>query len=204
MSVLPEITSSMTQLGVWAVVGYLLGSIPFGILIARVMGLGNLRSIGSGNIGATNVLRTGNKKAAFLTLVFDGGKGAVAVLIAQRFANADAVQIAAFAAFLGHCFPVWLGFKGGKGVATFLGVLLALAWPIGVACCAIWLAVAVALRISSLSALVAAASSIVWAVAFGVPEFVILFAALVVLIFYRHSANIARLIAGTEPKIGQK
>ena len=204
MSVLPEITSSMTQLGVWAVVGYLLGSIPFGILIARVMGLGNLRSIGSGNIGATNVLRTGNKKAAFLTLVFDGGKGAVAVLIAQRFANADAVQIAAFAAFLGHCFPVWLGFKGGKGVATFLGVLLALAWPIAVACCAIWLAVAVALRISSLSALVAVASSIVWAFVFGVPQFVILFAALVVLIFYRHSANIARLIAGTEPKIGQK
>ena len=204
MSVLPEITSSMTQLGVWAVVGYLLGSIPFGILIARAMGLGNLRSIGSGNIGATNVLRTGNKKAAFLTLVFDGGKGAVAVLIAQRFANADAVQIAAFAAFLGHCFPVWLGFKGGKGVATFLGVLLALAWPIGVACCAIWLAVAVALRISSLSALVAVASSIVWAFVFGVPQFVILFAALVVLIFYRHSANIARLIAGTEPKIGQK
>lgn len=204
MSVLPEITSSMTQLGVWAVVGYLLGSIPFGILIARVMGLGNLRSIGSGNIGATNVLRTGNKKAAFLTLVFDGGKGAVAVLIAQRFANADAVQIAAFAAFLGHCFPVWLGFKGGKGVATFLGVLLALVWPIGVACCATWLAVAVALRISSLSALVAAASSIVWAFVFGVTQFVILFAALVVLIFYRHSANIARLIAGTEPKIGQK
>ncbi len=168
------------------------------------MGLGNLRSIGSGNIGATNVLRTGNKKAAFLTLVFDGGKGAVAVLIAQRFANADAVQIAAFAAFLGHCFPVWLGFKGGKGVATFLGVLLALVWPIGIACCATWLAVAVVLRISSLSALVAAASSIVWAFVFGVPQFVILFAALVVLIFYRHSANIARLIAGTEPKIGQK
>ena len=204
MSVLPEITSSMTQLGVWAVVGYLLGSIPFGILIARVMGLGNLRSIGSGNIGATNVLRTGNKKAAFLTLVFDGGKGAVAVLIAQRLANADAVQIAAFAAFLGHCFPVWLGFKGGKGVATFLGVLLALVWPIGIACCATWLAVAVVLRISSLSALVAAASSILWAVVFGVPQFVILFAALAVLIFYRHSANIARLIAGTEPRIGQK
>ncbi len=204
MSVLPDITSSMTQIGIWAVVGYLLGSIPFGILIARVMGLGNLRSIGSGNIGATNVLRTGNKKAAFLTLVFDGGKGAVAVLIAQRFANADAVQIAAFAAFLGHCFPVWLGFKGGKGVATFLGVLLALAWPIGVACCATWLAVAVALRISSLSALVAAVSSIVWALVFGVPQFVLLFAALIVLIFYRHSANIARLIAGTEPKIGQK
>lgn len=204
MSVLPEITSSMTQLGVWAIVGYLLGSIPFGILIARVMGLGNLRSIGSGNIGATNVLRTGNKKAAFLTLVFDGGKGAVAVLIAQRLANADAVQIAAFAAFLGHCFPVWLGFKGGKGVATFLGVLLALVWPIGIACCATWLAVAVVLRISSLSALVAAASSIVWAVVFGIPQFVILFAALAVLIFYRHSANIARLIAGTEPRIGQK
>jgi glycerol-3-phosphate acyltransferase PlsY len=204
MSFLPDITSSMTQIGIWAVVGYLLGSIPFGILIARVMGLGNLRSIGSGNIGATNVLRTGNKKAAFLTLVFDGGKGAVAVFIAQRLADADAVQIAAFAAFLGHCFPVWLGFKGGKGVATFLGVLLALAWPIGVACCATWLAVAVALRISSLSALVAAASSVVWAFVFGVPQFVMLFAALVVLIFYRHSANIARLIAGTEPKIGQK
>jgi glycerol-3-phosphate acyltransferase PlsY len=204
MSVLPDITSSMTQIGIWAVVGYLLGSIPFGILIARVMGLGNLRSIGSGNIGATNVLRTGNKKAAFLTLVFDGGKGAVAVLIARQMADADAVQIAAFAAFLGHCFPVWLGFKGGKGVATFLGVVLALAWPIGVAFCATWLAVAVALRISSLSALVAAVSSIVWALVFGVPQFVLLFAALIVLIFYRHSANIARLIAGTEPKIGQK
>jgi glycerol-3-phosphate acyltransferase PlsY len=204
MSVLPDITSSMTQIGIWAVVGYLLGSIPFGILIARVMGLGNLRSIGSGNIGATNVLRTGNKKAAFLTLVFDGGKGAVAVLIARQMADADAVQIAAFAAFLGHCFPVWLGFKGGKGVATFLGVVLALAWPIGVACCATWLAVAVALRISSLSALVAAVLSIVWALVFGVPQFVLLFAALIVLIFYRHSANIARLIAGTEPKIGQK
>jgi glycerol-3-phosphate acyltransferase PlsY len=204
MSVLPDITSSLTQIGIWAVVGYLLGSIPFGILIARVMGLGNLRSIGSGNIGATNVLRTGNKKAAFLTLVFDGGKGAVAVLIARQMADADAVQIAAFAAFLGHCFPVWLGFKGGKGVATFLGVVLALAWPIGVACCATWLAVAVALRISSLSALVAAVSSIVWALVFGVPQFVLLFAALIVLIFYRHSANIARLIAGTEPKIGQK
>ena len=123
---MPEILSSVPTLGLWGVIGYLLGSIPFGMVLAAVMGLGNLRDIGSGNIGATNVLRTGSKKAAALTLILDGGKAAVAVLLARAFAGEDAAQLAGLAAFVGHCFPVWLKFKGGKGVATFLGLLLAL------------------------------------------------------------------------------
>jgi len=204
MTLFPEMTSGISTLGLWAAIGYLLGSIPFGLLIAQVMGLGNLRNIGSGNIGATNVLRTGNKLAAFLTLVLDGGKGAVAVLIARQFADADAVQIAAFAAFLGHCFPVWLKFEGGKGVATFLGVMLAIFWPIGIAACATWLVTAVVMRISSLSALVATASSILWCLMFGVTTYVLLCLGLIALIYYRHAANIGRLLAGTEPKIGKK
>ena len=132
---MPLLETSIAGLVVWALIGYVLGSIPFGMVLARIMGLGNLREVGSGNIGATNVLRTGNKTAAFLTLVLDGAKGAVAVLLARAFAGEDAAQIAGLAAFLGHCFPVWLGFRGGKGVATFLGIILALAWPIGLACC---------------------------------------------------------------------
>lgn len=204
MMIFPPMTSDVTTLALWAVVGYGLGSIPFGMVIAHVMGLGNLRSIGSGNIGATNVLRTGNKLAAFLTLVLDGGKGAVAVLIARQMAEADAVQLAAFAAFWGHCFPIWLRFNGGKGVATFLGVLLAIAWPVGLAACGTWLITAVVMRISSLSALVAAALSAVWAVVFGLSSLVGLCLGLAVLIFYRHSANIARLMQGNEPKIGKK
>ncbi|CAG0910702.1 unnamed protein product, partial [Cyprideis torosa] len=126
---MPQILNDPTTLLLWAVIGYVLGSIPFGPLITRVLGLGDLRQIGSGNIGATNVLRTGSKKAAFLTLLLDGGKGAVAVLLARALAGEDAAQLAGLMAMLGHCFPIWLRFRGGKGVATFLGILIALAWP---------------------------------------------------------------------------
>ncbi len=201
---MPEITSTAATLILWAVIGYGLGSIPFGMVLARVMGLGNLREIGSGNIGATNVLRTGNKAAAALTLLLDGGKGAAAVLLARAFAGADAVQLAGFAAFIGHCYPVWLGFKGGKGVATFLGLWLALAWPVGLACCATWLSAAALSRISSMGALVAAAASTLWAVALGFGDAFVLGIALTLLVFWRHRANIARIRAGSEPKIGQK
>jgi glycerol-3-phosphate acyltransferase PlsY len=188
----------------WAAIGYGLGSIPFGMILARAMGLGNLREIGSGNIGATNVLRTGNKTAAALTLLLDGAKGAVAVLLARAFAPEDSVQLAALAAMIGHCYPVWLGFRGGKGVATFLGVWLALAWPVGLACCATWLASAAVFRVSSMGALVAAASSTIWAVFLGQGTAVILGMVLTVLVFWRHRENIARLRAGTESRIGQK
>ncbi len=201
---LPEITNPTSLLLIAAVAGYLLGSVPFGVLISKAMGLGDLRKIGSGNIGATNVLRTGNKKAAAATLILDGGKGAVAVLLARAFFGEDAAQIAGLTSFFGHCFPVWLGFKGGKGVATFLGLMLALYWPVGIACCLTWLAIAKTLRISSLSALVAAAASPIWAYALGAPEIAALAVALAALIFVRHHQNISRLLSGTEPKIGQK
>lgn len=201
---MPEITSSALTLILWAVIGYGLGSIPFGMVMTKLFGLGNLRQIGSGNIGATNVLRTGHKGAAALTVLFDGGKGAVAVLLARAFAADDAAQLAGLLAFAGHCFPVWLGFKGGKGVATFLGLWLALAWPVGIACCLTWLVVALLSRISSLSALVAAAASTFWAVGLGYGQELVLGALLTLLIFWRHRANIARLRAGTEPRIGQK
>ena len=201
---MPLIETSMTTLALWAVLGYLLGSIPFGIIVSRVMGLGNLRDIGSGNIGATNVLRTGSKKAAILTLLLDGGKGAVAVLLARALAGEDAAQIAALASFLGHCYPVWLGFKGGKGVATFLGILLALAWPVGLACCATWLVAAAISRTSSLAALVAAGTSTGWMLILNHGTAFFLGVILTCLIYWRHRSNISRLRAGTEPKIGQK
>ncbi|WP_319826182.1 glycerol-3-phosphate 1-O-acyltransferase PlsY [Thalassovita sp.] len=201
---MPELTSAHTVLILWAAIGYLLGSIPFGMVIAKVMGLGNLRQIGSGNIGATNVLRTGNKRAAVLTLLLDGGKGAAAVLLARAFAAEDAAQLAGGLAFLGHCFPVWLRFKGGKGVATFLGLLLGLAWPVGLAACATWLVTAFAVRISSFSALMAAATSTLWMVLLGHGNMVALGGALTLLIFWTHRANIARIRKGTEPKIGKK
>lgn len=201
---MPVFETSAALLLLWAVIGYGLGSIPFGLLLTRVMGLGNLRDIGSGNIGTTNVLRTGSKKAAALTLLLDGGKGAVAVLIARAFAGGDAAQLAGLMAFVGHCFPVWLGFKGGKGVATFLGLMLALAWPVGIACCATWLATAAVSRISSMGALGAALSAPVWAVLLGYADAVLLAAALATIVVWRHSANITRIRAGTEPKIGQK
>jgi acyl phosphate:glycerol-3-phosphate acyltransferase len=182
---------------------YLLGSIPFGVVITRLMHLGDLRSIGSGNIGATNVLRTGNKGAAALTLALDAGKGAVAVLVARALlADPLATALAGLGAFLGHLFPVWLGFRGGKGVATFLGILLALVFPVGLIACATWLATAFAFRISSLAALVAAAAAPLWLWLLGPGEYVWLGAALAVLVFVRHHANIRRLAAGTEPRIG--
>jgi glycerol-3-phosphate acyltransferase PlsY len=201
---MPPFDSELSVLLLWAVIGYGLGSIPFGMVLARVMGLGNLREIGSGNIGATNVLRTGNKAAAALTLLLDGAKGAVAVLLARAYAGGDAVQLAALMALLGHCYPVWLGFRGGKGVATFLGVMLALAWPVGVACCLTWLVAAKLSRISSMGALVAAASSVIWVLLLGYGGALVLMVLLTALIFWRHRENIARISAGTEPKIGQK
>lgn len=201
---MPDITSASQTLLMWAAIAYIVGSIPFGLILARVMGLGNLRDIGSGNIGATNVLRTGSKKAAALTLLLDAGKGAVIVLLARKFAAPDAAQLAAFCVMLGHCFPVWLKFKGGKGVATFLGLLYALAWPIGIAACLTWLATAALSRFSSLAALVAAASTIAWSHLLGVPSIFTLCVFLTALIFWRHAGNIRRLIAGEESKIGQK
>ncbi|MGR3698506.1 MAG: glycerol-3-phosphate 1-O-acyltransferase PlsY [Roseovarius sp.] len=201
---MPLIETSTTLLILWAVIGYLLGSIPFGMVLARIMGLGNLREIGSGNIGATNVLRTGNKTAAALTLLLDGGKGAVAVLLARGMAGEDAAQLAALTAFLGHCYPVWLGFRGGKGVATFLGIFLALAWPVGLASCATWLVTAYVTRVSSKAAIMAAALSTGWMVVLGYGTGMVLAFVLSLLVFWRHRENIARIKAGTEPKIGQK
>ena len=182
---------------------YLLGSIPFGVLITRALGLGNLRDIGSGNIGATNVLRTGNKGAAFTSLVLDGAKGGVAVLIAHALLGEQAALVAGLGAFLGHLFPVWLKFQGGKGVATFLGVLLAVSFPAGLAACATWLVAALAFRYSSLSALIAAAAAPVWLLWFGRPDAIWLALLLGALVFARHHANIRRLMRGEEPKIGR-
>ena len=201
---MPELLSPPLVLILWAVIGYGLGSVPFGILLTRALGLGDLRSIGSGNIGATNVLRTGNKAAAAATLIFDAAKGGIAVLLARWLAGEDAAQLAGLMAFIGHCFPVWLKFKGGKGVATFMGLMLALAWPVGLACCATWLAPAVITRISSLSAIIAAASSTLWIMLLTDGSAFVLGIALTVLVFFRHHENIARLRKGTEPKIGQK
>lgn len=201
---MPPIDSTLTVLILWGVIGYLLGSIPYGMILARLMGLGNLREIGSGNIGATNVLRTGNKTAAALTLVLDAAKGALAVLLARVFAGEDAAQLAALAAMLGHCYPVWLGFRGGKGVATFLGLMLALAWPVGIACCVAWLIGAGATRISSMGALAAASSSTFLLVIMGYGYILLLGIALTIIVFWRHRANIHRIRAGVEPKIGQK
>lgn len=201
---MPPIETPANLLILWAIIGYLFGSIPFGILLTRMMGLGNLRNIGSGNIGATNVLRTGSKKAAALTLLLDGAKGAVALLLARAYAGEDAVQITALFAMLGHCYPVWLGFRGGKGVATFLGILLALAWPVGVGCCLLWLAAAAITRISSMGGLAAASGSTVLMILLGYGEALILGIALTLILFLRHRENIRRIRDGVEPRIGQK
>lgn len=201
---MPDIVTSAGVLALVAVLAYLLGSVPFGIVITRTLGLGDLRAIGSGNIGATNVLRTGNKGAALATLLLDAGKGAAAVLIARALVGEDAAQLAGFAAFLGHLYPVYLRFKGGKGMATFLGTLLALAWPIGLACCATWAVVAALSRISSLSALISAASAALWIFVFNRGDMALLVLLLTLLVYARHWANIQRLKAGTEPKIGAK
>ena len=187
-----------------ALLAYLLGSIPFGIVVSRIFGLGDLRQIGSGNIGATNVLRTGNKLAAFLTLIGDSGKGAAAVLIARSLVGEDGAGFAALAAMAGHLYPVFLRFKGGKGVATYLGTLLALSFPVGLLACATWLLVAVVSRYSSLSALVMALLAPIYTAMFYHLHGAVLVLVLSCLIFYKHLDNVARLRAGTETKIGQK
>lgn len=186
------------------VAAYLLGSIPFGLLVSKVMGLGDVRNIGSGNIGATNVLRTGSKKAALATLLLDGGKGAVAVLLARHFYGDTAAQVAGLGAFLGHIFPLYLGFKGGKGVAVFLGILLAINPLTGIATCLTWLATALVFRMSSFAALIAAFSAPLWLWGFGLTSTTGLGVLLAALIWVRHGANIQRILAGREPKIGQK
>lgn len=201
---IPALETGGAVLALVVVAAYLLGSVPFGLVMARLFGLGDIRRIGSGNIGATNVLRTGNRTAAFLTLVLDAGKGGAAVLAARALLAEDAAQLAGAAAFLGHCFPVFLGFRGGKGVATFLGTLLALFWPAGVAACISWVLTAAAFRISSLAALVAAALAPAWVVLFGMPEATAMTVALAALVFLRHDQNIRRLISGDEPRIGRR
>jgi glycerol-3-phosphate acyltransferase PlsY len=190
--------------GLSLVFGYLLGSIPFGLIFAWLAGAGDVRKIGSGNIGATNVLRTGKRWAAIATLVFDAGKGAVAVLIAAAFYGQIGAVFAALGAFLGHLFPVWLGFKGGKGGATALGVALALAWPAALAAAATWLLVAVISRISSLATLTTALLAPVYMYFLSGPLTALLAIILGVLMFVMHRANIARLLSGTEPRIGAK
>jgi acyl phosphate:glycerol-3-phosphate acyltransferase len=188
----------------FALLGYLFGSIPFGLILTRFAGLGDIRRIGSGNIGATNVLRTGNKGLAAATLLLDGGKGAAAVLLAAWLAGHDAVLWAGSGAVLGHAFPVWLGFKGGKAVATAYGVLIAAAWPVGLCAGAIWLAMAAVGRMSSLAALASFALAPLLAAALADATVVKLALVIAVLVFARHHTNIRRLTAGTEPRIGQK
>jgi glycerol-3-phosphate acyltransferase PlsY len=183
--------------------GYLFGSVPFGLLLTRMAGLGDIRAIGSGNIGATNVLRTGNKGLAAATLLLDAGKGVFAVGVFRYLGPPDAALWAGLGAVVGHLFPVWLAFKGGKGVATALGVLLAAAWPVGVAACVVWLIVAAIARMSSLASLAAIAAAPVAAVFLADGKVAWLALAIAVMIIARHHENIRRLLAGTEPRIGQ-
>jgi glycerol-3-phosphate acyltransferase PlsY len=185
-------------------IGYLLGSIPFGLVLTKLAGTEDLRAIGSGNIGATNVLRTGRKGLAAATLLLDALKGTVAVIIAGMIGGPNAAMVAALGAFLGHLFPIWLKFKGGKGVAVYIGVLIGLFWPSAVVFCVVWLATAVASRYSSLSALVASVVTPLFVLWFGLVALAALCALLTILLFYMHRANIQRLTAGTEGKIGQK
>jgi glycerol-3-phosphate acyltransferase PlsY len=184
-----------------AIAGYLIGSIPFGLILTRLAGLGDIRAIGSGNIGATNVLRTGNKGLAALTLLLDIGKGALAVLLAGHY-GPDMAVLAAGGAVIGHIAPIWLGFKGGKGVATALGVLTALAWPVGVLCALTWLIVAAVGRISSLAALIAMAAAPVYAYLLVDPQRAELALFVGILVWVRHYENIRRLLKGEEPRIG--
>jgi glycerol-3-phosphate acyltransferase PlsY len=186
------------------VIGYLLGSIPFGLLLTRFAGTQDLRSIGSGSIGATNVLRTGRKGLAAATLLCDLLKGTLAVVLAGTYGGPEAAMLAALAAFLGHLFPVWLNFKGGKGVAVYIGVLIGLFWPAGIVFCVLWLATAATSRYSSLSALIASFITPIFLWWFGHPALAALFAVLTLLLFYAHRENIKRLQAGTEGRIGEK
>jgi glycerol-3-phosphate acyltransferase PlsY len=191
---------------IWAIAfawGYLAGAIPFGLIITRLAGTPDIREIGSGNIGATNVLRTGRKDLAAATLVCDALKGTAAALAASHFGGPDAALAAGLGTFLGHLFPVWLRFKGGKGVATFIGLLIAFAWPVALGFCTIWLVVAAATRYSSLAALIASAATPVLLWWFGrAEEEALLFAMLAAMLWVMHRANIARLMTGTEGKIG--
>ena len=196
--------SIFTFYGVLALAaGYLLGSLPFGLLLTRWAGLGDVRGIGSGNIGATNVLRTGHKGLAAATLLLDLLKGTAAVLIGARF-GPDAAILGGLGAFLGHLFPVWLGFRGGKGVATYIGILLGLYWPGAIAFCAIWLVVALVTRYSSLSALAASAAIPLILVLVGNTRIALLFLFFTVLLYWRHADNIGRLLRGEEGRIGAK
>lgn len=181
--------------------GYLIGSIPFGLVLTRIAGLGDIRATGSGNIGATNVLRTGRKDIAAATLILDGGKGAAAALLFQYLGGETVGLIAGFSAVIGHNFPVWIGFKGGKGVATSIGVLLAVAPLVGIVSCLTWIAVAALLRISSLAALVCLSAAPVYALILATPAHAALAAALAILALIRHRPNIGRLLNGTEPRI---
>jgi glycerol-3-phosphate acyltransferase PlsY len=206
----------MTDIQPWLAIalvvgGYLLGSIPFGVIATRLGGLGDIRKVGSGNIGATNVLRTGRRDLAAITLIGDGGKGAAAVGLAHLLALSQApaaeplaCALAGGAAFFGHLFPVWLGFKGGKGVATFFGILFAIAWPVALAAGATWIIVALIFRFSSLAGLTAAALAPVWLLLLhqATPARLVLAIGMAVLIFLRHDANIRRLLKGEEPRIG--
>ena len=193
----------MTPVIIALVFGYLLGSIPFGLLVTQAAGLGDVRKIGSGNIGATNVLRTGNKGLAALTLILDAVKGTAAVLIAANW-GAEAGMAAGFASFVGHLFPIWLGFKGGKGVATYLGVLAAFAWKAALVFAVLWLAVAFLSRFSSLAALVAAIATPAILYIMGLNDYATVMLVMSILVFIKHHANISRLLGGTESKIGAK
>jgi glycerol-3-phosphate acyltransferase PlsY len=182
--------------------GYLLGSIPFGLIFSWAAGAGDVRKIGSGNIGATNVLRTGKRWAAAATLLFDAGKGAAAVLVARHYFGDDAALVAGAAALAGHLFPIWLGFRGGKGVATFLGVMLALSWLAGIGVAATWLAALAIWRISSLSALISVALAPLYLIMLREFSVAGLAAVLAIAIFIMHRENISRILAGTEPRVG--
>lgn len=201
---MPDFVTPPMILVIWALAGYLLGSIPFGIIVAGVMGLGDLRQIGSGNIGATNVLRTGSKTGAALTLIADAGKAGIAVLLTRALAAEDAAQLAGFAAFFGHCYPIWLKFRGGKGVSTFFGLLFALAWPVGIAAGATWLITAALFRYSSLAALITAVLTPVFIIILELNHLFTLEIFLALLIFWRHKENIVRLFCSQESKIGKK
>ena len=186
------------------VIGYLLGSIPFGLVLTRLAGTQDLRTIGSGNIGATNVLRTGRKGLAAATLILDALKGTAAVIIGGYLGGADAAMLGGFGAFVGHLSPVWLKFRGGKGVAVYIGILIGLFWPAAIVFCVVWLAMAFALRYSSLSALTASVITPLFLWWFGQAALAVLFAVLTLLLIFKHRENIKRLLAGTEGKIGQK
>jgi acyl phosphate:glycerol-3-phosphate acyltransferase len=197
-----DLSSSFETLAIAFGVGYLLGSIPFGLLFTRAAGLGDVRRIGSGNIGATNVLRTGRKGIAAATLLFDTAKGAAAVLIADHYFGQGPAILAGLGAFLGHVFPVWLKFKGGKGVATYLGVLLAIVWQAAAVFAAVWLAIAAATRISSLAAIIATIAAPIAVYAWGSREFAVVATLISVIVLIKHRGNICRLMTGEEPRIG--